>query len=156
MSERLLLAEIARRADVGRAAVVNWRRLHPDFPAQVGGDDVHPQFDAAAVDLWLYRHGKVSTYMPQPGPRAIVTLPDGTTVTLHDAWLRRDPQDGLAELGGGTDPDAWIPIWDAVLTRVQVEGLPAFAVRRASADITDYPARYIRLRWRTENEQPLP
>lgn len=151
--DHLLLAHIARRAGVGRAAVVNWRRHHPDFPPPVGGTDVHPEFDPDAVDRWLHLHGKVATYLPRS--TATVTLPDGTTVTLHHAWLRRD-EDGFVELGGGTDPDAWIPLHDAVLTRVHVEGLPDVTVSRAVADITDRPARYIHLLWRAENEQPLP
>ncbi|MFJ2058172.1 hypothetical protein ACIOMM_19770 [Streptomyces sp. NPDC087908] len=41
---RLLLAGITRIAGVGRAAVVNWRRRHPDFPAPAGGSDVHLEF----------------------------------------------------------------------------------------------------------------
>ncbi|MFI8085990.1 hypothetical protein ACIF6L_35010 [Kitasatospora sp. NPDC086009] len=155
MSEPLLLAQIARRAHVGRAAVVNWRRRHDDFPAPVGGDGVHPTFDADAVDHWLHAHGMADTFtLRPPGPPALLTLPDGTTVTLHAPWFRRDPDHGLAELGGGTHRDAWIPLANAILTRVQVEGEPPFAVRRAGADITDYPARYIRLLWRVEDEHP--
>ncbi|MFD5421834.1 hypothetical protein ACFWJT_27885 [Streptomyces sp. NPDC127069] len=45
----VLLAEVARIARVGRAAVVNWRRRHADFPDPVSGTDVHPQFDRRAV-----------------------------------------------------------------------------------------------------------
>ncbi|WP_052713913.1 hypothetical protein [Streptomyces katrae] len=45
----VLLAEVARIARVGRAAVVNWSRRHADFPDPVSGTDVHPQFDRRAV-----------------------------------------------------------------------------------------------------------
>ncbi|MFD5769872.1 hypothetical protein ACFWIN_29225 [Streptomyces sp. NPDC127049] len=45
----MLLAEVARIAGVGRAAVVNWRRRHPDFPEPVGGTPVHPTFARSAV-----------------------------------------------------------------------------------------------------------
>ncbi|MFJ6722755.1 hypothetical protein [Streptomyces sp. NPDC091259] len=57
--ERVLLAGVARIARVGRAAVVNWRRRHGDFPAPVAGTDVHPQFDSHAVVAWLLAHDKI-------------------------------------------------------------------------------------------------
>src|SRR5690606_28710725 len=44
---------IARLAGVGRAAVSNWRRRYPDFPAPVGGTESSPLFDLAAVMEWL-------------------------------------------------------------------------------------------------------
>ncbi|MCX5151686.1 hypothetical protein OHB36_33880 [Streptomyces sp. NBC_00320] len=47
--DRVLLAEVGRMSRVGRAAVVNWRRLHADFPVPAGGTDVHPEFDRPAV-----------------------------------------------------------------------------------------------------------
>jgi hypothetical protein len=51
---------IARIAGVGRAAVSNWRRRHPDFPRPVGGTDVSPTFDLAAVEEWLRAQGKLT------------------------------------------------------------------------------------------------
>ena len=54
------LAEIARIAGVGRAAVSNWRRRHDTFPAPVGGSDTSPQFSLAEVEQWLLHNGKVS------------------------------------------------------------------------------------------------
>ena len=53
------LAEIARIAGVGRAAVSNWRRRHDTFPAPVGGSDTSPQFSLTEVEQWLRRNGKV-------------------------------------------------------------------------------------------------
>ncbi|MBO1330974.1 N-6 DNA methylase [Streptomyces sp. VRA16 Mangrove soil] len=53
------LAEIARIAGVGRAAVSNWRRRHDSFPARIGGTDVSPQFSLAEVEQWLREHGKL-------------------------------------------------------------------------------------------------
>ncbi|MBM9509322.1 N-6 DNA methylase [Actinacidiphila acididurans] len=53
------LAEIARIAGVGRAAVSNWRRRHHTFPARIGGTDVSPQFSLAEVELWLRDNGKL-------------------------------------------------------------------------------------------------
>ncbi|MFI8950102.1 N-6 DNA methylase [Streptomyces sp. NPDC053750] len=53
------LAEIARIAGVGRAAVSNWRRRHDSFPSRIGGTDVSPQFSLAEVELWLRENGKL-------------------------------------------------------------------------------------------------
>ncbi|GAB2691869.1 N-6 DNA methylase [Kitasatospora kifunensis] len=52
------LAEIARIAGVGRAAVSNWRRRHESFPNPVGGSDTSPQFSLAEVEEWLDREKK--------------------------------------------------------------------------------------------------
>ncbi|MFG3031731.1 N-6 DNA methylase [Streptomyces sp. NPDC048253] len=59
--ERVLvtLAEIARFAGVGRAAVSNWRRRFEDFPLPVGGSDASPQFALDTVEEWLLAHGKL-------------------------------------------------------------------------------------------------
>jgi type I restriction-modification system DNA methylase subunit len=56
---RVTLAEIARIAGVGRAAVSNWRRRHDTFPVPVGGSDTSPQFSLSEVEQWLRRNGKV-------------------------------------------------------------------------------------------------
>ncbi|MEV4467376.1 N-6 DNA methylase [Micromonospora echinofusca] len=52
-------AEIARLAGVGRAAVSNWRKRHPDFPAPVGGSTASPEFDLIQVEQWLRGQGKL-------------------------------------------------------------------------------------------------
>ncbi|MFF2045822.1 N-6 DNA methylase [Kitasatospora sp. NPDC058170] len=52
--------EIARLAGVGRAAVSNWRRRHPDFPRPVGGTDSSPTFALADVEAWLRGQGKIA------------------------------------------------------------------------------------------------
>jgi SAM-dependent methyltransferase len=54
------LAEIARIAGVGRAAVSNWRRRHDSFPTRIGGTDVSPQFSLAEVEQWLRDNGKLN------------------------------------------------------------------------------------------------
>ncbi|MFI5686876.1 N-6 DNA methylase [Streptomyces sp. NPDC051636] len=54
------LAEIARIAGVGRAAVSNWRRRHDSFPIRIGGTDVSPQFSLAEVEQWLRDNGKLT------------------------------------------------------------------------------------------------
>ncbi|MFC4607112.1 N-6 DNA methylase [Streptomyces maoxianensis] len=53
------LAEIARIAGVGRAAVSNWRRRHDSFPSRIGGTDVSPQFSLAEVEKWLRDNDKL-------------------------------------------------------------------------------------------------
>ncbi|MEU6551677.1 N-6 DNA methylase [Streptomyces sp. NPDC046915] len=53
------LAEIARIAGVGRAAVSNWRRRHDSFPMRIGGTDVSPQFSLGEVEQWLRDNGKL-------------------------------------------------------------------------------------------------
>nr|MDT0663337.1 N-6 DNA methylase [Micromonospora sp. DSM 115978] len=52
-------AEIARLAGVGRAAVSNWRKRHPDFPAPIGGTPASPEFDLIHVEQWLREQGKL-------------------------------------------------------------------------------------------------
>ncbi len=49
-------ADIARLADVGRAAVSNWRRRYEDFPEPAGGTATSPSFALAEVRRWLRSH----------------------------------------------------------------------------------------------------
>ncbi|GAA4211656.1 N-6 DNA methylase [Microbispora amethystogenes] len=51
-------ADIARLADVGRAAVSNWRKRYDDFPQPVGGTASSPTFSLVQVEEWLRRQGK--------------------------------------------------------------------------------------------------
>ncbi|MDX2817716.1 N-6 DNA methylase [Streptomyces sp. PA03-5A] len=53
------LAEIARLAGVGRAAVSNWRRRYENFPAPTGGTDASPLFSLSDVEDWLHKENKV-------------------------------------------------------------------------------------------------
>ena len=57
--------EIARLAKVTRAAVSNWRRRYPDFPAPAGGTDRNPLFALSEVDAWLARHDKGNELSPE-------------------------------------------------------------------------------------------
>ncbi|RBQ20507.1 restriction endonuclease subunit M [Spongiactinospora rosea] len=64
MGERpvvVTLAEIARIAGVGRAAVSNWRRRHRTFPSPVSGTDTSPQFSLVQVEEWLREHDKLGS-----------------------------------------------------------------------------------------------
>ncbi|WP_407111330.1 N-6 DNA methylase [Streptomyces sp. DSM 116494] len=70
-SVAITLAQVARIADVGRAAVSNWRRRHTTFPAPVGGTDTSPLFDQAQVEEWLRAQGK---------------LPDAEEDSLERVW----------------------------------------------------------------------
>lgn len=51
-------ADIARLADVRRAAVSNWRRRHPDFPAPIAGTAASPLFSLTAVETWFAERGR--------------------------------------------------------------------------------------------------
>ncbi|MFJ6799143.1 hypothetical protein [Streptomyces sp. NPDC091268] len=108
--ERVLLAEVARMARVGRAAVVNWRRRHTDFPAQVGGTDVHPQFDRSAVVAWLLAHDKIEVPVAMPAASLVVVGAGRRTsrFRLDGPWLDlADDAEGVDELSGwSTDEDA--------------------------------------------------
>ncbi|MFI7080618.1 class I SAM-dependent DNA methyltransferase [Micromonospora sp. NPDC049903] len=56
--------DIARLANVGRAAVSNWRRRFADFPAPVGGSSASPQYALAEVQAWFARHGRPFVLRP--------------------------------------------------------------------------------------------
>ncbi|MFE2149140.1 hypothetical protein ACFXAO_03775 [Streptomyces lavendulae] len=96
---RLLLAGVARIARVGRAAVVQWRRRHDDFPAPVGGTGVHPEFDRAAVLAWLLAHGKIEVPTRTPTAALLMARPGGGTRTVR----LDDPLLTLAEDASGED-----------------------------------------------------
>ncbi|MFJ8166735.1 hypothetical protein ACIRBY_38255 [Streptomyces sp. NPDC096136] len=115
--ERVLLAEVARMAGVTRAAVVNWRRRHDDFPAALAGTEgVHPLFDRRQVAAWLLAHGKIeiptgpavaSLVLAGPGRAMHRFRLDDPWLTLADdpagedqlsGWATEDDADALAEL----------------------------------------------------------
>lgn len=58
MDETVSAGDIARLADVGRAAVSNWRRRFDDFPEPVGGTASSPLYLLRDVEAWLRRNGK--------------------------------------------------------------------------------------------------
>ncbi|MFC9330918.1 N-6 DNA methylase [Kitasatospora sp. NPDC057015] len=103
--------EIARLAGVGRAAVSNWRRRHPDFPRPVGGSDASPTFALAEVENWLQGQGKIAelpvlehawrqleTLRDPAGHPAAPLVPAGAFLLL----LHREPQAWQALAG---EPD---------------------------------------------------
>ncbi|MCY0945686.1 helix-turn-helix transcriptional regulator [Streptomyces antarcticus] len=115
----VLLAEVARIVGVGRAAVVNWRRRHSDFPDPVRGTDTHPRFERTAVAAWLLAHDKIA--IPWEVPPAALVLRgadggatrfrlDGPLLVLSDdaegedrlsGWSTDADADALAELAAG-------------------------------------------------------
>jgi hypothetical protein len=65
------LAQIARMAWTGRAAVANWRRRHDDFPPAAGGTDTSPLFERTAAENWLRTHGRLPDFtIPTAAERA--------------------------------------------------------------------------------------
>ncbi|MFE2248687.1 hypothetical protein [Streptomyces lavendulae] len=70
-------------ARVGRAAVVQWRRRYDDFPALVGGTDVHPEFDRAVVLAWLLVHGKIEMPARTPIGALLMARSGGGTRTVR-------------------------------------------------------------------------
>ena len=91
---------IARLAGVGRAAVSNWRRRHPDFPKPVGGTDASPTFDLDQAEQWLRSQGKL-TLIPLRERiwQQIEQAPGGAADALR--------QIGCALLLVSELPDAW-------------------------------------------------
>jgi SAM-dependent methyltransferase len=88
-------ADVARLAGVGRAAVSNWRRRHPDFPEPVLGSSATPTFRLVEVERWLRRQGKLTGAQPAEALwRALdVGRGDGLTDSVADiAAHLRDPQ----------------------------------------------------------------
>ncbi|MGW7099678.1 hypothetical protein [Streptomyces sp. NPDC054838] len=108
-ADRVFLAQVARIARVGRAAVVNWRRRHDDFPDPVAGTDVHPQFDRSQVVTWLLAHDKIGIPTGPTVASLVLAGPDGAThrFRLDDPWLTlADDANGEDVLSGwSTDTD---------------------------------------------------
>ena len=56
----MTMTDIAELADKPRPLITTWRRRYPDsFPAQVAGDEAHPQFDPHEVADWLLTTGRI-------------------------------------------------------------------------------------------------
>ncbi|MFD3780808.1 hypothetical protein [Streptomyces sp. NPDC058612] len=110
------LAEVARIARVGRAAVIVWRRTLPDFPDPVAGTDVHPRFDRRAVATWLLGHDKLT--IPHTLVAAVLSVTAAGVDTLRVRLT--DPELCLADDVDGTDRvPGWVEPADAeALTRV--------------------------------------
>lgn len=55
------ISDIAEIAGVGRSAVANWRKRHPDFPLPNASE----RFDLEAVERWLIERGKIAGRAPR-------------------------------------------------------------------------------------------
>ena len=66
VGERALVGipQIAEIANVGRSAVGNWRKRHPDFPAPQVQAPSGALFDLTEVEDWLLEQGKISKRAP--------------------------------------------------------------------------------------------
>jgi hypothetical protein len=102
------LAEIARIAGVGRAAVSNWRRRHDDFPLPVGGTDTSPQFSLPQVEEWLKRENKLRTGL-NPLDRL---WPEYESLGDRQATGLLVAQVGLRQSGVETDRPMARPLFD--------------------------------------------
>ncbi|MFD9469924.1 hypothetical protein [Streptomyces goshikiensis] len=104
------MARMARMARVGRAAVARWRCRHADFPAPVGGTDVHPQFDRAAAVAWLLAYDKIGVPVGMPSASLVVVGAGRRTFQfrLDDPRLvLADGAEGQDQLSGwSTNADA--------------------------------------------------
>jgi hypothetical protein len=136
---------IAKLANVGRAAVSNWRRRHADFPAPVGGTATNPRFNARDVEDWLRRQGKlheastavwawrqIESFQPASHigdvvclagayllARSLAPAAGGRLLTPRQVVSRlRGLDKGLAAHLGGLLPDRWEPDLAAVLELV--------------------------------------
>lgn len=110
------LAEIARIAGVGRAAVSNWRRRYDSFPARIGGTDVSPRFSLAEVEEWLRGNNKIKEVGGRewlwPQFEALRSR-DETGLAIAAAGQRlKDPEAGPVSLAGAEPPDEIWPLVD--------------------------------------------
>ncbi|MCZ2528015.1 N-6 DNA methylase [Streptomyces sp. HB2AG] len=93
-------AGIARLAGVGRAAVSNWRRRHPDFPQPVGGTDASPSFSLPEVEKWLRDQGKLAEVpLRERVWQQVASHPGGTADALRLA--------GAVLLLAAEHPEEW-------------------------------------------------
>lgn len=154
------LAEVARIAGVGRAAVVAWRRRLPGFPDPVAGTDVHPRFDRRAVDAWLLAHDKLT--VPHTLTTAVLSAA-GPGVDVLRVRLA-DPELCLADDVAGTDRvSGWVEpadadaltgasgaAWGMTVRRLSVPGSGAVAVTgdvRVTERAASAAGVYIELSW---------
>ncbi|MFC8494781.1 hypothetical protein ACFUJU_29100 [Streptomyces sp. NPDC057235] len=128
--DTVFLAEAARMAGVGRAAVVNWRRRHDDFPAPIAGTDVHPWFDRSAVVSWLLAHDKIA--VPTGMPSATLTVRSGPAGERR--FRLDDPSLELSDDAAGEERlSGWMADDDADVLAVLAADGDGLSVRRLTA-----------------------
>ena len=154
------LAQIARTAGVGRAAVVNWRRRHGGLNA-TGGTDESPRFPRAAAEQWLRDLGKLPEPTPDRPP-ATVTFTGGPTITVYGAESHSPalPWSGGAayeEFSGYIEPERPGIPWPTASARIEEPGSAPYEVTDANVDISGYGGRmeFLKLTW-PARRQSLP
>jgi hypothetical protein len=122
-------SDIARLASVSKAAVSNWRRRYPDFPAPVGGSTASPLFLLSAVEAWLAANGREISIEPADrlwqqlrGSVDDLHLGDalggvGSALLLHDRAERH-----WRRLAAQPDANLAAALEDAIMARLP--GLP--------------------------------
>ncbi|MET8337649.1 N-6 DNA methylase [Streptosporangium canum] len=151
-SVSVTLAEIARIAGVGRAAVSNWRRRHESFPAPVGGTDTSPQFALSQVEEWLQRQGKIT----EVGSRERL-WPEFEALGDRDAMGAAIAATGarLAPAGSGEEPPIAEGLSDA--QRSLVERAVVLARKHGAYDTFDFLlGRWLDTHVRQLSITPLP
>ncbi|MFF4804810.1 N-6 DNA methylase [Streptomyces sp. NPDC001351] len=124
-------AGIARLAGVGRAAVSNWRRRHPDFPKPVGGTETSPSFALAEIEAWLRKQGKLAEVPLRErvwqqlaghpeGPVTALTHAGCALLLIHDrptVWLEASSgsDERLAAMLTGALEDVLVPRFGAAV-----------------------------------------
>ncbi|THA72147.1 N-6 DNA methylase [Streptomyces sp. A0958] len=127
------LAEIARLAGVGRAAVSNWRRRHPSFPVRIAGTDVNPQFSLTDIENWLRENKKLKKSVEREWlwPRfEAIGGRDETGVAVAEVGRRLAGRDGTGQSAYSKETAALI---ERAVDLGQREGGPetfAFLLRR--------------------------
>ncbi len=141
-------AGIARLAGVGRAAVSNWRRRHPDFPKPVGGTETSPAFSLPEVERWLREQGKLGEVplhervwqqvAGHPAGPATALVHTGCVLLLlhdrHPAWLEASA--GSDERLAGLLPDA---LEQVLAPRLGEDRPPALTVPAAGSLLPSVP-----------------
>ncbi|MEW1551464.1 hypothetical protein [Streptomyces tsukubensis] len=155
----MTLSYFACRVGIGRAAVVNWRRQHDDFPAAVegAGTEESPLFDREEADAWLLAHGKISNEpRTVPPPPAVIDFGEGCTVEMQLPSL--DPYGRGYMLGGYVDQE-WEPrCWPHADFTTDLAG-ERLTVEQAHVDLKGYGIgtwRYLRLTWRPRPQPTAP
>ncbi|MDU0294389.1 N-6 DNA methylase [Saccharothrix longispora] len=129
-------AEIARLANVGRAAVGNWRKRYPDFPAPVTGSGSSPAFRLVEVESWLRRQRKLADSEPadalwlaldagRSDADALELVADVATHLRdpHAAGLPDEVRDLLDDLSGQSSDDLVESLTGRVFERQQRQHL---------------------------------
>ncbi|WP_285645016.1 N-6 DNA methylase [Lentzea sp. NBRC 102530] len=95
MDETVSAGDIARLAEVGRAAVSNWRRRFEDFPSPVGGTASSPLYLLRDVEVWLKRNGK--SFRVSPAERLWTQLRTHDDLKLGEALATTETDDETFE-----------------------------------------------------------